>query len=369
MWTATPKGAEFGLGGTICSTRFKPCIRQCGHLLENHIQNTFLSSAARSGSVLHEPFRVCSSVNDIKQVFHNIEDNSSEAWLVDEFTTPFNQISVIEVGSDADHEFAGAYILKLDGRDLVHSVYWHDQRVWTGAYYDEFTILPALVPPGPIAILGLGAGTVARLLVHEWPSRKLEGWEIDPEVVRVGRAYFGLADLEVSRQGNPKYFDRKGRGQHVHNKVMARGELVVHVGDALKEDAMAEGRFAGLIVDMYSKGRICEALKDCCVWPMLRRRLIPGGRVMVNCGGPPVANREEEVDQKAVLETEEWKMGVDATISAFSEAFNGEVNLKQLEDEGRNVILLSGPLPTLERLCVKSSSRLMSGIQGWHPLG
>lgn len=346
--------------GITPSTTVGPSTRQFQVLPKHCVEKTPLrSTTKRSDSVVPHESLICSPVKDA-------EDNSSEAWLVDEVTTPFNQISVIEIGSEADHEFAGAYVLKLDDRDLVHSVYWpHDRRVWTGAYYDEFTILPALLPPGPIAILGLGAGTVARLLQHVWPSRRLEGWEIDPEVVRVGRAYFGLADLEGSGQRE----DNSSRRERTHpvrkGKGISRPTLVVHVGDALKERSLAEGRFAGMIVDLYSNGRICEGLKDRSVWAILRRRLLPGGRVMVNCGGPPVANGKDEVDREAVLETEEWRMGLDATFAALTAAFDGEINVKQLKGEGGNVMVLSGGLPFSEKLSVATSFHFMNGILDW----
>ncbi|CAM6089173.1 unnamed protein product [Calypogeia fissa] len=84
---------------------------------------------------------------------------------------------------------------------------------------------------------------------------------------------------------------------------------------------------------------------------------------MGNCGGPPGAHRQQEVDRDVVLETEEWKMGVDATISAISEAFYGEINLKQFQDEGKNDMLLSGPLLSLERLCGNASL----SVDEWNP--
>ncbi|CAM6095603.1 unnamed protein product [Calypogeia fissa] len=84
---------------------------------------------------------------------------------------------------------------------------------------------------------------------------------------------------------------------------------------------------------------------------------------MVNCGGPPGAHRQQEMDRDVVLETGEWKMGVDATISAISEAFYVEINLKQFQDEGKIVMLLSGPLASLERLCGKASL----SVDEWNP--
>lgn len=65
----------------------------------------------------------------------------------------------ISVWSIPDHrqfpaEMRNAVILTLDDSGNVHSLYRPDLTL-TGAYWDTLTLLPALIPPGPIAILGL----------------------------------------------------------------------------------------------------------------------------------------------------------------------------------------------------------------------
>lgn len=49
-------------------------------------------------------------------------------------------------------------------------------------------------------ILGLGAGTVAKLLSQKYPGIKITGIEIDSEIIRLGKKYFGLdkvGNLEI----------------------------------------------------------------------------------------------------------------------------------------------------------------------------
>ena len=41
-------------------------------------------------------------------------------------------------------------------------------------------------------ILGLGAGTVARLLVRQFPGTKIDGVELDPAIINIGRRFFDL---------------------------------------------------------------------------------------------------------------------------------------------------------------------------------
>jgi spermidine synthase len=47
-------------------------------------------------------------------------------------------------------------------------------------------------------ILGLGAGTVARMLHAHYPNQMMAGWELDPAVLMAGRLYMGLDQLEAS---------------------------------------------------------------------------------------------------------------------------------------------------------------------------
>lgn len=46
-------------------------------------------------------------------------------------------------------------------------------------------------------ILGLGGGTVAKLIRKNWPEAKITGIDIDPEMVELGKKYLGLDQLKV----------------------------------------------------------------------------------------------------------------------------------------------------------------------------
>lgn len=45
-------------------------------------------------------------------------------------------------------------------------------------------------------ILGLGGGDAARLVAERWPGCKIVGVEIDPEIVNLGKKYFGLSGIK-----------------------------------------------------------------------------------------------------------------------------------------------------------------------------
>ncbi|KAL5984407.1 hypothetical protein ACLOJK_018511 [Asimina triloba] len=107
---------------------------------------------------------------------------------------------------------------------------------------DEFASLPAIIPQGSIAILGLGGGTAAHLMLDLWPSLKLEGWEIDRILLEKARDYLGLSELEeVNETG---------------------GVLNVHVGDAFSPSATVPGGFAGIVVDLFLDGKVLSKLEE-----------------------------------------------------------------------------------------------------------
>lgn len=48
--------------------------------------------------------------------------------------------------------------------------------------------------PKDVLILGLGAGTAARLILQFFPNSRILGIEIDPEMIRLGKKYFYLEE-------------------------------------------------------------------------------------------------------------------------------------------------------------------------------
>ena len=290
---------------------------------------------------------------------------------------------MIQIGPSAIHEFAGCTVLKLDNTNNIHSIrYPSDNRqshhtfaceptsgdgsspsdepgpdtafpnaVWTKCYYDEFASLPSILPPGPVAIFGLGAGSGARVLLHSWPHLRIEGWEIDSQVVRVARKYFGLLDLERFHTRSLKngYLVARGRGGvrgrrsryreentslrksaysdslYHETPYQCTGGVTVRIGDAFaaefgesttgsrgaghlvagggggeNTDIRTEefgckeiGRYAGIIVDVFSHGKPNMELRDAATWHRIVSKLLPGGRLMINCGSPGVEILDE----------------------------------------------------------------------------
>uniref|UniRef100_A0A0D9Z1I0 PABS domain-containing protein n=1 Tax=Oryza glumipatula TaxID=40148 RepID=A0A0D9Z1I0_9ORYZ len=136
---------------------------------------------------------------------------------------------------------------------------------------EEYTLLAitAVVPRGPVALLGLGAGTAAHLMLKFYPWLQLVGWEIDPKIIELSRDYFGLSDLEKATESG--------------------GSLSVRIGDALSPSATIEGGFAGIVVDLFADGKIIPQLQEVETWSEIAKKLMPDGRIMVNCGGADAA--------------------------------------------------------------------------------
>lgn len=303
----------------------------------------------------------CLASEDLSVGAFDLEEEEGDAWLVDEVATPFNQISVLELDDTADHELAGAYVLKLDRVDLAHSIYWRNGQVWSGGCHDVFASLPPLLPEGgPVAILGLGAGTVARLLLHIWPSLHLEGWELDSEVIRVARQYFALTDLESppAQKASPNP-NLKTKKKKAREGTKSKGRLVVHVGDALGAEATVKGGFAGIMVDIFINGTVCKELGQVSTWRALKQRLRPGGRIMVNC--IPNSNHLQE-DQSEV--SRQWDELMHLIVRAMEVVFPGEVSVRELTD-GNNVMLLSGEIPEVAIWSSKVPDRLVQGVLEW----
>ena len=109
----------------------------------------------------------------------------------------YNYIQVQEVD--------GFRILRLNEGQGYHSVYHPTQENYHGPW-EQVLAAPYFYDPSVepqnvqrIAILGLAAGTSANQAAAVYPSVKIDGFEIDPEIVDAGYAYFNMnkANLAV----------------------------------------------------------------------------------------------------------------------------------------------------------------------------
>ncbi|CAI0546155.1 unnamed protein product [Linum tenue] len=259
--------------------------------------------------------------------------------LVTAVRSKYNDIAIVDTPT--------ARVLLLDSTHSVHSVLQKGQK-WTDSYWDEFASLPPIVPEGPISILGLGGGTAAHLMLDLWPSLELEGWEIDDILIHKARVYFGLSDLE--------------------KHTPAGGRLHVRIGDALSPAENDSGRYAGIIVDLFSEGKVLPQLELVSTWLEMKRRLMPDGRIMVNCAG--IHGTADSIDRtNHNLEAAPGGDWVEHdVIKAMSEAFPGQLCWKRMEeDKGANYLALTGPLPDLSSWSAMVPDRLKASVGQWKP--
>lgn len=162
-------GALLVLAGALCARRSRAAATVAGFL--------FVALAIGAAGIAGSPFgRV-----------------SNDAGVLAEIETPYQYARVDRV--------ADSTLLRLnEGLDSFHSM-TVEGEILTGAYYDPFLLLPALLEGTgetlDVAILGFAAGTWARQLLATYPDRadlRIVGIELDPAIVELGRRYFGGLD-------------------------------------------------------------------------------------------------------------------------------------------------------------------------------
>lgn len=115
-----------------------------------------------------------------------LKDSAGQIY---ETESAYNYIQVAEQN--------GFTILRLNEGQGVHSIYHPDILQYNGPW-DQFLASPYFYAdrrPADVervAIVGLAAGTTARQMTAVYGDIPIDGFEIDPEIVEVGRKYFGM---------------------------------------------------------------------------------------------------------------------------------------------------------------------------------
>ena len=163
----------------------------------------------------------------------------------------------------------GSRALELNEGQAQHSI-WHRDTVLTHNVWDGHLVLPFTVrerPPRTVAILGNAAGTTSRAYEELFPRTWVHGVEIDAELSEIGRKWFDMS--------NPR--------------------LRLHHEDARPWLRAARERFDVLSVDAYRQPYIPFYLTTREFFELARRRLAPGGVVIVNVGHPEGQDELERV--------------------------------------------------------------------------
>eukprot|EP00878_Enallax_costatus_P026723 GHUV01028708.1.p1 GENE.GHUV01028708.1~~GHUV01028708.1.p1 ORF type:complete len:171 (+),score=48.88 GHUV01028708.1:356-868(+) len=160
----------------------------------------------------------------------------------------------------------------------------------------------------------------------------MHGWELDPAVVMMAQQHMGM------------------------QRLTDKGCLVVHVGDALDDNATVDAPgAAGIIVDLFAEGQLIPQLTQVDSWKSICQRLAPGGRVMTNLGAAPVPG------QHVAVETTK------AALAAMAEAFDGQLTCCPLcIANTANMIVISGPVPGQQDWSTVPAE-LRQYVSGWQP--
>lgn len=152
----------------------------------------------------------------------------------------------------------GKRILRLGNGSEIHSM-WDPAQVlidvYEENYWNYFSLLPSLMnKPENVLIVGLGAGTIARQLQHYHPALQIDGVEIDPEIVRVGREYFELGYQNLN----------------------------VHITDGLQYLATCTKKYDIVILDAFKGGNVNKAFLTSEVFSQIKGLLKPKGIFSTN---------------------------------------------------------------------------------------
>lgn len=187
------------------------------------------------------------------------------AGQIYETESAYNYIQVMELD--------GYRYLRLNEGQGVHSV-WHPTELDFEGPWEQFLAGP-FFNPGPygpervesMAIVGLAAGTLARQATAVFGPIPIDGFEIDPEIIKVGRTYFdmNLSNLNaVAEDGRwglansarrysviavdayrppyiPWHLTTREFFEMVYDHLTDQGVLVINVGHSPTDRSLVDG--------------------------------------------------------------------------------------------------------------------------------
>ncbi len=134
--------------------------------------------------------------------------------LLYEGESAYNYIQVVRTGTRVD------LLLDVNEGEVIHSTYDPTRRL-SGGEWDYFLVAPffasdvQLTTADRILLLGSAAGTTARELTEIYGPLPIDGVELDPTIVDLGREYFAMtlpnlrvftADARVYLRGSPERY-------------------------------------------------------------------------------------------------------------------------------------------------------------------
>jgi spermidine synthase len=185
----------------------------------------------------------------------------STSGLIYETESPYNYIQVIQ---NDQYRF-----LRLNEGQGIHSVYNPDQVNYHGSW-EQVLVAPFFnSAPYPItnvqrmAIVGLAAGTTARQASIAFPDIQIDGYEIDPIIVDVGKKYFDMNEPNL-------------------NVIVQDGRWAL---------AHSQSQYQVISVDAYRPPYIPWHMTTREFFQIVRDHLTPDGVMAINVGRGPTDRR------------------------------------------------------------------------------
>jgi spermidine synthase len=195
------------------------------------------------------------------------------AGQIYETESAYNYIEVLERG--------GYVMLRLNEGQGVHSVYHPTDLNYHGPW-EQFLVAPFFNPGFTagdvrrIGIVGLAAGTTARQATAVFGAVPIDGWELDPDIIQIGRDYFGMTmpNLNAIAQDGrwglakspeqytvigvdayrppyiPWHLTTREFFQIVYDHLAPEGVLVINIGRAPADRRLIDG-LAGTIGSIF----------------------------------------------------------------------------------------------------------------------
>ena len=107
-------------------------------------------------------------------------------------------------------------------------------------------------------VLGLGGGTVVQLIKKRWPEAKIVGIEIDPEIVKIGKRFFGLGEIKNLEIIKANAFKWVG-GYFNDLNHQSKFDLIIidlYVGDKFPQEAQSDKFLKNLQGVLAKKGLV-----------------------------------------------------------------------------------------------------------------
>ncbi len=212
------------------------------------------------------PFVYLWGTGNIKTTNHQIFETESA----------YNYIEVVREGN--------CNYLHLNEGQVIHSMYCDDADfdrlgVWSNMLTAPYFLEPAYInsknekPISNLLVIGLGAGTIPKEYIHTFGDIKVDGIEIDPEIVAAGKEYFSMTEPNLN----------------------------IIVGDGRYELNRLSGRYDAVAIDAYKLPYIPWHLTTQEFFTEVKNHMEEQGVLSINVGRTPNDRRLVEAITATLL--------------------------------------------------------------------